>query len=173
MSSLDAVLYRPLGLNLTFPVTHSHSTYNSFLNSIRVVHRNGSLSSGTFRVNLMKMVDGAYIPLHEAEAFNLVIIGIRRAPSEALLGCFVFPKEILIEHQVISTAERGGVVCFALYPPLSWCMPTHKGALRAQEWQEPFYIDLSGGSDDLQKNRDKFLRVLHKFGFQNAIETHM
>lgn len=167
MAYLNEAIYGPLGLDLTFPITHSIPICNSFINGIRVIHRNAAKMPGNgnvMRCNLVKMMSGAIVPLHEDDAFDLAIMGVREEAGHSLSGFYVFPKQVLIDRNVVSTSTQSGVVCTTLYPP-NRCTPKNRQSQSRVEWQAQFYIDLSEGPEGWQSGRENFLQLMRDFEF--------
>lgn len=56
------------------------------------------------------------------------------------VGQFVFPKEVLVEHNILKTATTKGKMGMRVYP--SWDTPTSKQAIATQKWQLPYFVNL-------------------------------
>ena len=54
------------------------------------------------------------------------------------LGQFVFPKEVLVKHNILKTATTKGKMAMRVYP--SWDAPTSKQAIATQKWQLPYFV---------------------------------
>lgn len=75
-------------------------------------------------------------------------------------GCFVFPKQLLVEQGFFSQENEGGRLQLALYPP---DIENRRNDLRVrlvQQWQSPFWVDFSGEGDSLVDARNKFFYIL-------------
>ena len=57
------------------------------------------------------------------------------------LGQFVFPKEILLQQNILRTSNTKGKMAIRVYP--SWDTPTSKQAIATQEWQLPYFCYMS------------------------------
>lgn len=65
-------------------------------------------------------------------------------------GQFIFPKEILLQQNILSSSSTKGRMAMRVYP--SWDHPTSHQAKETQKWQSTYFIDMSS-SDTLPKNR--------------------
>lgn len=71
-------------------------------------------------------------------------------------GQFVFPKEVLLKQNVLSSISTKGKMAIRVYP--SWDTPSSKQALKTQKWQSPYFIDMSNMSDaNLDKIRELYV----------------
>ncbi|WP_018759047.1 MepB family protein [Paenibacillus terrigena] len=57
------------------------------------------------------------------------------------LGQFVFPKELLVNHNILKTATSKGKMAIRVYP--SWDTPTSKQAIATQKWQLPYFVTMN------------------------------
>ena len=60
--------------------------------------------------------------------------------SENATGLFVFPKDILLKHGILSSADLKGKMGFRVYPP--WETTLNKQATASQKWQGSCFFDL-------------------------------
>lgn len=75
-------------------------------------------------------------PHEESDPFDLYIISVRK---EKLSGQFVFTKQVLIEHNILSTSKKEGKRGFRVYPP--WDVTANKQAQKTQKWQAEFFVE--------------------------------
>lgn len=61
------------------------------------------------------------------------------------IGQFIFPVEILHEKGILRSETQPGKMAFRLYTP--WCEDLNSHARLTQQWQIPFFINLSEQSD--------------------------
>lgn len=87
-------------------------------------------------------------PYLYVEAPDLLVITTFKSDSE--FGQFVFPKEVLFTQNILKSNSTKGKMAIRVYP--SWDIPTSKQALKTQEWQLPYFIDLST-SDNASKEK--------------------
>lgn len=78
-------------------------------------------------------------PYSYAEAPDLLVITTFKSDSE--FGQFVFPKEVLFTQNILKSNSTKGKMAIRVYP--SWDIPTSKQAVKTQEWQLPYFVDLS------------------------------
>lgn len=75
-------------------------------------------------------------PFNENESLDYLIIIVENQYHK---GLFVFPKEILIEHGIISNQLKQGKRGFRVYP--NWDLTKSKQALLSQNWQLNYFFD--------------------------------
>ncbi|WP_166626762.1 MepB family protein [Jeotgalicoccus sp. S0W5] len=56
-------------------------------------------------------------------------------------GQFIFPREVLLEKQIISKDNIKGKMAMRVYP--SWEDELNKTAMRTQNWQNDYFIDFN------------------------------
>ncbi len=78
-------------------------------------------------------------PYSYEEALDLLVITTFK--NESNFGQFVFSKELLLKHGVLRTNTTNGKMAMRVYP--SWDSLTSKQAMKTQEWQLPYFIDMS------------------------------
>ncbi|MFD6397054.1 MepB family protein [Nocardia sp. NPDC060249] len=81
--------------------------------------------------------DGSTEPCAVEDGVDLLVITVR---EESRAGQFVFPRNALVEHGIVSVAGRGGKRGFRLYPP--WSVTRNKQAHKSQQWQCAYFLDL-------------------------------
>ncbi|GGD96256.1 MepB family protein [Paenibacillus nasutitermitis] len=69
-------------------------------------------------------------------AADLWVIHTFAADSHAF-GQFVFPKEVLMQHNILKTGSVKGKMAIRVYP--AWDTPTSKQAIATQKWQLPYF----------------------------------
>ena len=70
-------------------------------------------------------------------------------------GHFVFPKDILLKHLILQSSSTKGKMAIRVYP--SWDHPTSKEALTTQQWQLPYFVDMSDSTHlPIQKTRELY-----------------
>lgn len=85
-------------------------------------------------------------PFHENDCFEYVIIATL---DNANLGYFIFPKAVLIEKNIISSNIKEGKRGFRVYP--KWCNPSIKQAIKTQNWQLEYFIEIIKNQPDLNR----------------------
>ncbi|WP_294976134.1 MepB family protein [uncultured Leuconostoc sp.] len=56
-------------------------------------------------------------------------------------GQFVFPKALLVQKKILVSADSKGKMALRVYP--EWVKDLNKTAVQTQQWQIPYFIDLS------------------------------
>lgn len=59
-------------------------------------------------------------------------------------GQFVFPKEVLLQQNILKTANTKGKMAIRVYP--SWDTPTSKQAIATKKWQSPYFVKVDATS---------------------------
>ncbi len=105
--------------------------------------------SGQFVTLWRRNEKGITEPFTIDDAFDFYIIAAKISNE---LGCFIFPKNVLAEQHILSTAKREGKRGFRIYP--EWDIPTNKQAEKTKLWQNKYFINLTNINDEaLQKAR--------------------
>lgn len=90
-------------------------------------------------------------PFNIEDPFDFYIIACEKGKKS---GFFFFPKNILSQKQILTTAFKEGKRGFRIYP--NWDFPENKQAIKTQDWQKDFFIDFS---------EDDFLVKLRQFEY--------
>lgn len=75
----------------------------------------------------------------EESAPDLLVINTFSNDQQSF-GQFVFPKHVLVKHNILKTATSKGKMAMRIYP--SWDNPTSKQALATQKWQLPYFVEV-------------------------------
>ncbi|OCB76648.1 MepB family protein [Flavobacterium crassostreae] len=97
--------------------------------------------SGLFVAIWKRNANNSTAPLDASDVFDFYMIATKVG---SLFGVFVFPRSVLLDNKIISTANSVGKRGFRVYPP--WQLATNKQALRTQIWQQKCFLDLSDAS---------------------------
>ncbi|MBC7937144.1 MAG: MepB family protein [Rhizobacter sp.] len=62
------------------------------------------------------------------------------ARSGLNIGAFIFPKNVLLENGIIGINGKDGKRGIRIYPP--WDVAANKQAVKTQQWQKEYFIDL-------------------------------
>ncbi len=118
--------------------------YNAFdftINGLAIKFRTAKITptkTGQF-VTLWKRNKGGIIePFDFRDAIDFVIVNVRK---EDLLGQFIFPKSILLQKGIFSTATKEGIRATRIYPP--WDETSSKQAIKTQKWQLDYFCEIS------------------------------
>lgn len=120
--------------------SHEYGACRFILNGKKIVFRVAKITptkSGQFVTLWKRSSSGPIMPFDEQDAFDFVIISVR---NHKQLGQFLFPKTVLMKHNVVSKNQNGGKRALRVYPP--WVRPESNQAQKTQNWQLPFFIDI-------------------------------
>ncbi|MCX5923460.1 MAG: MepB family protein [Candidatus Dependentiae bacterium] len=84
---------------------------------------------------------GPIAPFDESDSIDLFIVSVRDGDK---FGQFIFPKSVLIEHDIMSKNHIGGKRAIRVYP--SWDKTDNKQAIRTQSWQLKYFYEISNNS---------------------------
>ncbi len=146
LSYVDELIYKPTNL---------------ILKSVQEEKQNAKYGAGTFQLSsktvrfrvarITPTKTGQFVafwekdentnnqPYSYAEAPDLLVITAFKSDRE--FGQFVFPKEVLLTQNILKSTSTTGKMAIRVYP--SWDIPTSKQAIKTQEWQLPYFFDLS------------------------------
>ncbi|TJZ63324.1 hypothetical protein FAZ15_03330 [Sphingobacterium olei] len=146
---LQQILFEPLGLNLNAleadQEVDEYSGFNFRLNALSVKYRMAKITPkkvGQFVTLWKRGADGQTQPFQLDDPFDCYIIAVRQDDQ---LGIFIFPKAVLAEKQILSSAQKEGKRGFRLYP--AWDTPTNRQALTSQKWQCEYFYDLTNSKE--------------------------
>ena len=104
----------------------------------RVAHKTPT-KVGQFVAFWEKDTDDTNQPFAYEEAPDLLVI--TNFDDNDRWGQFIFPKEVLLEHNVLRSHSTKGKMALRVYS--SWDNPTSPQAKKTQEWQLSYFIDMS------------------------------
>ena len=110
------------------------------LDGQKVIFRKAKITptkTGQFVTIWKRNLDGITASFDISDDFQFIII---LAQKEESLGLFIFPKATLHQKRIISDENKDGKRGIRVYP--SWDSPTSKQAIKTQEWQSDFFLDL-------------------------------
>ena len=145
LTYVNKMLYEPSGL---------------VLSSIQEEKQNAIYGAGTFRLSSRSIrfrvaqttptKVGQFVTIWEKDENNknqpysyehspefLVITTFK---NNQHFGQFIFPKDILLEKNILSSKSKKGKMAIRVYP--SWDKPKSKQAMKTQEWQLAYFIDI-------------------------------
>ncbi len=100
---------------------------------LRIISRNAKITprkTGQFVTCWKRLDNGPIEPLSSNDPFDFLLVNVFTADQK---GQFIFPKSILHQKGILSTATKEGKRAFRTYP--SWDIPTSKQAQTSQKWQ--------------------------------------
>ena len=128
------------------------------LKAVREEAQNSDYGAGTFQLNsksirfrVAKITPtkiGQFVAFWEKDEENknqafsyekaTDLLVINTFTSKNSFGQFVFPKEVLVEQNILKTATAKGKMAIRVYP--SWETPTSKQAIETQKWQLEYFV---------------------------------
>ncbi|MFD2825637.1 MepB family protein [Leeuwenhoekiella polynyae] len=115
------------------------------LNGTRIVSRSSKITPkkvGQFVTFWKRTGNGPIEPFDAQDPGDLYVVNVRSAEA---FGQFVFPKEVLLEKGIISSATQAGKRACRVYP--SWDIAQSKQAVRTQKWQLKYFYELNTSID--------------------------
>ena len=115
--------------------------FNFKINQTYIKFRKSKLTPkkvGQFVTFWKRDFDGKTIPFDINDNFDFYIISIEENKNE---GFFLFPKDILIKENLISSKQKTGKRGFRIYT--DWHLPENKQAEHTKRWQTQFFINYS------------------------------
>ena len=97
--------------------------------------------------------EGKTIPFDASDLFDFYLIEVE---DDINKGIFVFSKSILIQNKILSS-DKEGKRGFRLYP--SWCVSLNSQAMKTQNWQLPYFVNLNQNEKDSLKQFDKKFKI--------------
>ncbi|MFE1593123.1 MepB family protein [Nocardia sp. NPDC058705] len=147
-----------LGLDISAAIPDSENAeYGAFVSVVgrgSVRFRVGKLTPtkvGSFVSVWQRAADGSTVPFAAESGADLLVITVREG---AHCGQFVFPRNALAEHGIMSVAGCGGKRGFRVYPP--WSAAQNSQARNSQKWQCGYFLDLDGENIDLSLARNLY-----------------
>jgi hypothetical protein len=92
---------------------------------------------GQFVTLWRRMEDGKTQPYDGSEEVDYFVISTRNGNN---FGQFVFPKDALLQYNIVSNNGNGGKRGIRVYP--SWDMPTSHQAQKTQNWQLKYFFEI-------------------------------
>ncbi|WP_421978937.1 MepB family protein [Roseivirga seohaensis] len=154
--------YKPSGFELTnLTLERESQDYGACtfeLNGLQIVSRNAKVTPtkiGQFVTLWKRLNNGPIQPFDTSDHIDFVVINVS---ADNQLGQFVFPKKVLLEKGVFSTASKEGKRAIRVYP--LWDKPTSKQALKTQQWQLDYFLAIvEGGQTDVQRAKALYLKA--------------
>lgn len=143
LKHLNSILVEALGLGISNVCSDKESgEYHG--SSLRLGHlkvkyrkaKNTPKKTGQFVALWKRSISGNTEPFSVDDDFDLYIIESQNAENH---GCFVFPKALLAERQILSVNGKEGKRGFRLYT--QWDFPQSNQAKSSKSWQILNFID--------------------------------
>ena len=148
ISLIEKLAFEPCGLHLTKlkkeSESHNYHAHQFQLAGYHVQFRIAKITptkTGQFVTLWKRNATGITIPFDLADDYHFYMVAVTK---DFNFGVFVFPKKLLYEHRILSGNKSKGKRGFRVYP--TWYLPTSKQAVNTQQWQSPYFLDLSDHS---------------------------
>ncbi|GKV65129.1 MULTISPECIES: MepB family protein [unclassified Sporosarcina] len=137
---------------------------NLLVNTVQEEKQNSKYGAGTFQLssktvrfrvaNITPAKAGQFVafwekdennknqPFAHEDAPDLLVITV--FAEENKFGQFIFSKELLVTQNILRSSSAKGKMAIRVYP--SWDHPTSKQAIKTQQWQLPYFVDMSDPS---------------------------
>ena len=122
-----------------------YSAYRFYLNEKFICYREAKITptkTGQFVTLWKRSRLGTIAPFDSSDLIDFVFVSVRK---DKLFGQFIFPKEILLEKGIFSTAVKEGKRAIRVYPP--WDETTNKQAEKTQNWQLDYFFKINPEPD--------------------------
>jgi hypothetical protein len=124
------------------------------INELKIVFRQAKITptkTGQF-VTLWKRRNKKSViePFESSDDIDLFVINVK---TKTNFGQFVFPKSVLIEHNII-TDKKAGKRAIRVYP--IWDLAESKQAIKTQKWQLDYFLEIPS-DETLNLNRANLL----------------
>lgn len=158
---MQETVFAPLGLSITSieadQEAEEYSGYNFLLNTLSVKYRKAKITPkkvGQFVTLWKRGTDGQTLPFCYDDPFDGYILAVRQNNQ---LGVFIFPKKVLHEKHILSSAQQAGKRGFRLYP--AWDTPLSRQAVSSQTWQCQYFYDITHMDDALLEKISAHLKL--------------
>ena len=123
LTNVNKVLYKPNRLTL---------------NAIQEEAQNSDYGAGMFQLNSKSVrFRVAKITPNKIGQF----VAFWEKDGDGKFGQFVFPKEVLVKQNILKTSDTKGKMAIRVYP--RWENPTSKQAIKTQNWQLEYFIEIN------------------------------
>ena len=133
-----------------------YSGFNFQINQLNLKFRKAKITPkkvGQFVTLWRRNSEKQTEPFNETDNFDFYIIVVEQ---EERFGFFIFPKNVLIERQILTSNQKEGKRGFRVYP--NWTKTENKQAEKTQNWQINYFINLTNNE---QKNIEKFKAIIN------------
>lgn len=161
LQSINELVFKPCNLNLknieTEPESQEYAAHRFLLKEKQIIFRVAKITptkTGQFVSIWKRNEQGITMPFDIKDNLDFLMIVTKTSTH---FGVFIFPKNALHEHRILSDETRDGKRGIRVYP--SWNEPTNKQAQKTQLWQTKYFIDLSD-ENQIDMNRAKDLTAI-------------
>lgn len=143
------LIYDKCNFGCTEPQPEMESQeYDAFdfrINNLNIKFRSAKITptkTGQFVTLWKRNTTGIIEPFDDSDEIDFVIVNVRKNDS---FGQFIFPKAVLLQKGIFSTAAKEGKRATRVYPP--WDETTSKQAQKTQQWQLDYFLSISDQTD--------------------------
>ncbi|KUJ61780.1 hypothetical protein AR687_11210 [Flavobacteriaceae bacterium CRH] len=125
--------------------SQEYDAFDFRINNLHIKFRSAKITptkSGQFVTLWKRNKTGIIEPFDYSDEIDFVIVNVRKNDS---LGQFIFPKAVLLQKGIFSTAAKEGKRATRVYPP--WDETTSKQAQKTQQWQLDYFLSISDQTD--------------------------
>ncbi len=152
-------IYTPCGFDWTSPLAEPESAeygaYRFAVNGRSALFRVAKITptkTGQFVTLWKRSSNGPIEPYSISDPIDLVIISVKEGNK---FGQFIFPKAVLVQKGIVSSATKAGKRAIRVYPP--WSQTNSKQAQQTQHWQLEFFLEINkDGSLDIKRAQQLF-----------------
>lgn len=144
LRNIKTEIYDECGLEISNysnePESTDYAACRFQLNGRSIICRNAKITPkkvGQFVTFWKRSQNGPIEPFQNSDPFDFFVVNVQLGSRS---GQFVFPKSVLIQKAIISTAKKEGKRAFRVYP--NWDQPKSKQAKRSQKWQLDYFFEL-------------------------------
>lgn len=159
LKKIKTEVYDKCDLKMThFQIEKESKEYDACrfdLNGQKIISRSSKITPtkpGQFVTFWKRNKKGIIEPFNEFDEIDFYVIN---AKAENEFGQFVFPRSVLIEKGIISTAKKEGKRGFRVYP--KWDIASNKQADKTQKWQLDYFYEINGST--CFKNANKLYKA--------------
>jgi hypothetical protein len=135
--------------------SRDYDAFDFQIDNLKIKFRSAKITptkTGQFVTLWKRNKAGIIEPFDFSDAIDFVIVSVRREDS---LGQFIFPKAVLLQKGICSTAVKEGKRATRVYPP--WDETTSKQAQKTQQWQLDYFLEIPDNQPiDLDRAKNLF-----------------
>lgn len=118
-----------------------YSGYNFNINDSKIKFRKAKITptkDGQFVTLWNRNASGKTEPFNITHDFDFYIIAAEQHKNN---GFFIFPKQVLAQHKILTVGDQPGKRGFRVYT--NWDRPKNKQAEKSKGWQTQYFVDFT------------------------------